>query len=111
MDTTGERFKANRDLEHVRGRLHLLIDDAPLVVEKVYCNFCGDHMGDGTRSCKDCGAYMCEQTHPDGSGCLGVGSVQENAPFFCIVCDPKRWRKQGDRDGEEDGRMPVSLAL
>jgi hypothetical protein len=86
-----------------------LKDGARLAVKKVYCNFCGDHMGDTIRRCEDCGAYMCEQVHPDGSGCIGAGSVGENARFFCIVCDPKRWRKQSNQARQEDGRMPVSL--
>ena len=82
---------------HVDGQIHLLEDDVRLVAEEVYCNLCGDHMGDTIRSCEDCRAYMCQQVHPDGSGCIGVGSIGQNARFFCIVCDPKHWRRQSDQ--------------
>ncbi|KAF8124460.1 hypothetical protein EV363DRAFT_1178081 [Boletus edulis] len=64
-----------------------------IVVEKVYCNFCGDHLGDKINKCQDCGAYMCEQSEENGSGCILVGTVGEQEPFRCIVCEPRNWKK------------------
>jgi hypothetical protein len=74
-----------------------LKDDSWLMVKKVYCNFCGDHMGNTIQRCEDCRAYMCKQVHPDSSSCIRAGSVSKNVQFFCIVCDPKHWRQQSNQ--------------
>ncbi|KAG9312768.1 hypothetical protein JVU11DRAFT_7205 [Chiua virens] len=80
-----------------------------LRVEKAFCNFCGDHMGDQFNQCVDCGGYMCEQKVPDGPGCIWVGTLDRKIPFRCIVCEPRHWRKMADAPKGDDGCLPYGF--
>ncbi|KAG9312769.1 hypothetical protein JVU11DRAFT_7206 [Chiua virens] len=80
-----------------------------LTVEKEFCNFCGDHMGDQFNQCVDCGGYMCEQKVPDGPGCIWVGTLDRKIPFRCIVCEPRHWRKMADAPKGDDGCLPYGF--
>lgn len=77
-------------------------------VEKVFCNFCGDHMGETIHRCEDCGAYMCEQAGPNGSGCIAAGSFKNDRTFRCVICDSKAWRKSDQPPTGEQGCPPAS---
>lgn len=80
----------------------------PLRVSKDYCCFCGDFM-QKKNLCIDCGAYMCEQSIPFGSGCIAFETISPKKPFYCVLCDVKRWRQlPGPRP---PGGLPVSRCL
>ncbi|KAI9568139.1 hypothetical protein HD554DRAFT_2172537 [Boletus coccyginus] len=80
-----------------------------LVVEKSFCNFCGDHMGNKFNRCVDCGGYMCEQTRPDGPGCIWAGTLDRKKPFRCIVCEPRHWKKMEDPPKGDAGCLPYGF--
>lgn len=53
---------------------------------------------------------MCEQVDPDGSGCIAAGSFKNDAPFLCILCDAKAWRKTDKPPTGERG-CPLASSL
>lgn len=68
-------------------------------------------MGDKLNKCVDCAGYMCEQTQPNGAGCIWAGTLKVNEPFRCIVCEPKHWKNShvaNPARGEADC-FPVSF--
>jgi hypothetical protein len=77
----------------------------PLVVTKEYCSFCGDLAGERVHVCKDCGAYVCEQTKRHGRGCIYMGTVLPTPGFRCPACNAKHWRGLSNRP---NGGLPVS---
>lgn len=77
----------------------------PLVVAKEYCSFCGDMAVEKVHVCKDCGAYVCEQTKRHGRGCIYMGTVLPTPGFRCPVCNARHWRGLSSRP---NGGLPVS---
>ncbi|KAG1829563.1 hypothetical protein DFJ58DRAFT_737265 [Suillus subalutaceus] len=55
-----------------------------------FCHFCSDGC-DATTSytCVKCGAVICHQTRPGGSGCIAHDSVPKNWEFLCPLCARK----------------------
>ena len=82
----------------------------PLVVAKEYCSFCGDLAGERVHVCKDCGAYVCEQTKRHGRGCIYIGTVLPNDVFRCPVCNAKHWRGLSELV-RPNGGLPVSKPI
>ena len=79
--------------------------DAFLTVEKQFCCFCADFLGDKFHVCQDCGAYVCEQSKRYGRGCIYFGTVMAKNTFRCLLCEARHWRGQDD---PPKGGIPVS---
>ncbi|KAG2126263.1 uncharacterized protein EDB93DRAFT_1257638 [Suillus bovinus] len=55
-----------------------------------FCHFCSDGCDTKTSYlCVKCGAVICHQTRPGGSGCIGHDSVPTNWEFLCPLCARK----------------------
>ena len=78
-----------------------------LVVHRVYCNFCGDHMGKNILECVDCGGFMCQQSEPTGPGCVWLLAPAMLKEFWCIICEPRHWRRMDDLPKGPDGGIQV----
>ncbi|KAF8124456.1 hypothetical protein EV363DRAFT_1178020, partial [Boletus edulis] len=69
-----------------------------------------DHMGERLSECQDCGGYMCEQSQPDGPGCIWAGTLDAKKPFRCIICDPRHWRRSKTLPKGQDGGLQYGFA-
>jgi len=55
----------------------------------IFCHFCGDYAEENFHQCTRCSAIICQQKVKGGTGCIAVGTVRPNKPFFCPLCSRK----------------------
>ncbi|KAG1764977.1 hypothetical protein EV702DRAFT_1204791 [Suillus placidus] len=60
-----------------------------------FCHYCSDACEPTTSYlCVQCGAVVCHQTRPGGSGCIGHDSVPKDWEFLCMLCARKVEEKE-----------------
>ena len=107
-DDSGKSCHPVRPVLHAQGRLNDALDDL-LVVEKAFCNYCGDYMPGRVHACVTCGALMCEQNAPLSAGCIELNTLKEGEPFRCPTCESRDWNSSGALTQGADSMPPVSI--